>query len=55
MLKEKGVENEDLQKERWKKQIFGHKKSVLLSYLLSHCIKHVFRLADTIRKLLKSL
>ena len=53
MLKGKEVENEDLEKEKWKKQIFDHKESVLLSYLLRHGIKHLYRLADTIHNLLE--
>ena len=35
------------------KQIFNHKESVLLSYLLCHCIKNVFRFVDTMHNLLE--
>ena len=54
MLEGKETENEELEKEKWKKQIFNHKESVLLSYPFLHCIEYQFRLADTIHNLFET-
>lgn len=55
VLKGKEVENEDLEKEKWKKQISDHKMLVYLRYFLgniSHS-KHFTSLAENIHNLLE--